>query len=177
MPLTILVYNANGTLNKNGSIKEFAILQLAINNYYKCIDLVITELRDMNLFLGYNQLKIHNLSIDWVNVILSFDCYSETCEYQNSLELDELNQDIDYKQGKENQIFFFNQDSYIEKTCQVNQLFKLEIVSDYTKEFSEVFNKEEFDHLSERHSWDYTIKLTPGFTLANCKIYLLNCEE
>ena len=64
MPLTILVYNANGTLNKNGSIKEFAILQLAINNYYKCIDLAVIELGDMNLFLGYDWLKIHNLSID-----------------------------------------------------------------------------------------------------------------
>ena len=64
MPLAILVYNANGTLNKNGSIKEFAMLQLAINNYYKCIDLVIIELGDMNLFLGYDWLKIHNLSID-----------------------------------------------------------------------------------------------------------------
>ena len=91
MPLIIPVYNIDGTLNKNGSIKEFAMLQLAINNYYKCINLVVIELEDMNLFLGYNWLKIHNLSIDWVNVILSFDCYSKTCEYQNSSELNELN--------------------------------------------------------------------------------------
>ena len=54
MPLAILVYNADGTLNKNGSIKEFAILQLAINNHYKRIDLVVTELRDTDLFLGHD---------------------------------------------------------------------------------------------------------------------------
>ena len=108
MPFAILVYNINSTLNKNRSIKEFAILQLAINNYYKCINLAVTELGDINLFLEYNWLKIHNLSINQVNVILSFNCHSETYEYQNSSELDELNQDIDYKQGKENQIFFFN---------------------------------------------------------------------
>ena len=35
--LVILVYNADSTLNKNGSIKEFAILQLAINDYYEHI--------------------------------------------------------------------------------------------------------------------------------------------
>ena len=58
---------------------------------------------------------------------------------------------MDYKWGKEDQIFFFNWDSYIEKTCQVNQLFKLEIVSDYTKEFSEVFSEEEFDYLPKKH--------------------------
>ena len=44
MPFAILVYNIDSTLNKNRSIKEFAILQLAINNYYKYIDLAIIEL-------------------------------------------------------------------------------------------------------------------------------------
>ena len=56
-------------------------------------------------------------------------------------------------------------------------MFKLETVSDYTKEFPKVFSEEEFDHLSKRCSWDYTIKLTSGFTLADCKIYPLNCKE
>ena len=54
MPLIILVYNVDGTLNKNGSIKEFAILQLAINNYYKHINLTIIKLKDIDLFLKYN---------------------------------------------------------------------------------------------------------------------------
>ena len=81
MPLAIRFYNVNGTLNKNRSIKEFAILQLAINDHYKCIDVTITELGDMDLFLGYDWLKIHNPSIDQVNAILSFDYCLETCEY------------------------------------------------------------------------------------------------
>ena len=54
MSFAILVYNIDGTLNKNGSIKKFAILQLAINNHYKHIDLAITELENINLFLGHN---------------------------------------------------------------------------------------------------------------------------
>ena len=91
MPFAIPVYNTDSILNKNRSIKEFATLQLAINSHYKYIDLAITELRDTDLFLGYDWLKIHNLSIDWVNTILSFDCCSETCGYQDSSELDELN--------------------------------------------------------------------------------------
>ena len=84
---------------------------------------------------------------------------------------------MDYKWGKEDQIFFFDWDSYVEKTCQVNQLFKPETVSDYTKEFFEVFSEKEFDHLPKRCLWDYTIELTPGFTLADYKIYPLNYEE
>ena len=54
MLLTILVYNTDSTLNKNGSIKEFATLQLAINDHYECINLAITELEDTDLFLGYD---------------------------------------------------------------------------------------------------------------------------
>ena len=53
MPLAIPVYNADGTLNKNRFIKEFAILQLAINDYYECINLAVTELGDMDLFLEH----------------------------------------------------------------------------------------------------------------------------
>ena len=56
-------------------------------------------------------------------------------------------------------------------------MFKLKTVSNYTKKFSKVFSEEKFDHLSKRHSWNYTIELTPRFTLTNCKIYLLNYEE
>ena len=84
---------------------------------------------------------------------------------------------MNYKWGREDQIFFFDWDSYIEKTYQVNQLFKLETVLDYTKEFSKIFNKEEFDHLSKRCSQNYAIKLTLRFTPANYKIYPLNYEE
>ena len=54
MPLAIPVYNTDSTLNKNRSIKKFAILQLAINDYYKHIDLAIIELENINLFLGHN---------------------------------------------------------------------------------------------------------------------------
>ena len=81
IPLAIPVYNTDSTFNKNRSIKKFAILQLAINNHYKCIDLTITELENTDLFLGYNWLKIHNLSIDQINVILSFNHCLETYGY------------------------------------------------------------------------------------------------
>ena len=81
MPFAILVYNADSTLNKNRFIKEFIILQLAINNHYDLIDLAVTELRDIDLFLGHDWFKIHNPSIDWVNAILFFNHCSETCGY------------------------------------------------------------------------------------------------
>ena len=54
MSFAILVYNIDSTLNKNGSIKKFVILQLAINDYSKYIDIVIPELGNIDLFLGHN---------------------------------------------------------------------------------------------------------------------------
>ena len=64
MPLAIPVYNADGTLNKNGSIKEFTTLQITIDNHSERIDLAVTDLGDTDLFLGHDWLKIHNPSID-----------------------------------------------------------------------------------------------------------------
>ena len=49
MLLVIPVYNVDGTLNKNKSIKEFTILQLVINNHYEYINLIIIELGDIDL--------------------------------------------------------------------------------------------------------------------------------
>ena len=54
MPLIILVYNIDSTLNKNRFIKEFAILQLVINNHYERINLAIIELGDTDLFLKHD---------------------------------------------------------------------------------------------------------------------------
>ena len=54
MFFVIPVYNIDSTFNKNRSIKEFATLQLAINNHYECIDLAVIKLGDIDLFLGYN---------------------------------------------------------------------------------------------------------------------------
>ena len=56
-------------------------------------------------------------------------------------------------------------------------MFKPETVSDYTKEFLKVFSEKEFDYLPERCFWNHAIELTPGFILADCKIYPLNYEE
>ena len=64
MSLAIPVYNANSILNKNGSIKEFATLQLAINNHYEYINFIVIELGDMDLFLEHDWLKIYNPLID-----------------------------------------------------------------------------------------------------------------
>ena len=83
-PLAIPVYNADSTLNKNGSIREFATLQLTIDDHSERIDLAVTDLGDTDLFLGHDWLKIHNPSIDWTDATLCFNRCSAQCGYNQT---------------------------------------------------------------------------------------------
>ena len=180
-PLAIPVYNADSTLNKNGSIREFATLQLTIDDHSERIDLAVTDLGDTDLFLGHDWLKIHNPSIDWTDATLCFNRCSAQCGYnQTNREREQdveigLNPEDDLKPG--DRIFFFDWDRYVEKNCRIVQRRPQEVTPDYVRDFPEVFSEEEFDHLPERRPWDHAIELTPGFSPADCKVYPLNREE
>jgi hypothetical protein len=41
----------------------------------------------------------------------------------------------------------------------------------WAADFSDVFNRESFDSLSERRTWDHAIELVPDAKPANCKVY------
>ena len=51
------VFNVDGT--KNGEVIRFALLELEINRHIK-INIVVTNLNSMDIFLGYNWLVKHN---------------------------------------------------------------------------------------------------------------------
>ena len=54
---------------------------------------------------------------------------------------------------------------------------KMELPTQY-REFQDMFAKESFDTLPERHPWDHAIEIIPGSnTNINAKVYLLNPEE
>jgi hypothetical protein len=42
------------------------------------------------------------------------------------------------------------------------------------RKFSDVFNKESFDSLLVRQTWDHVIELVPDSKPANCKAYLMS---
>ncbi|EGN95322.1 hypothetical protein SERLA73DRAFT_17679, partial [Serpula lacrymans var. lacrymans S7.3] len=65
IPRPIPVYNVDGTLNRDGSIKEFVELLVEINNHAKRLQLAVTNLGTDRMFLGHEWLKKHNPTIDW----------------------------------------------------------------------------------------------------------------
>lgn len=60
MAAPITVYNVDGSKNSMGQITAFAKICIVIGDHAECIDLVITELKDCDIFLGHDWLVKHN---------------------------------------------------------------------------------------------------------------------
>ena len=61
MPLSLRVYNADGTLNGSRSITEFVEVQFSIRDYAEIMPLAITDLGTTDVFIRYEWMKKHNL--------------------------------------------------------------------------------------------------------------------
>ena len=77
LPVPIPVYNADGSINSAGSIREFAIVEMRIGDHSKQIAMAMSNLSTHPIFLGYNWLKKHNPQIDWKAKTLQFMCDNE----------------------------------------------------------------------------------------------------
>ncbi|EGN91062.1 hypothetical protein SERLA73DRAFT_19403, partial [Serpula lacrymans var. lacrymans S7.3] len=65
IPRPIPVYNTDGTLNKDGAIKEFIELRMSIEDHEENIHFAVTSLGSGRMFLGHEWLTKHNPTIDW----------------------------------------------------------------------------------------------------------------
>jgi len=54
LPFPITCYNADGTANKNGSVIEVVRMNMTIGDHQELIQLLVTNLGNHDLFLGYN---------------------------------------------------------------------------------------------------------------------------
>ena len=70
------IFNINRT--KNEEVTKFISLELEINGYMKSIDIVVTNLNSMNIFLEYNWLIKHNPDINWNKGTIWFTRCSRT---------------------------------------------------------------------------------------------------
>ena len=56
------VYNTDRM--KNGEVKRIALLEIEINRYKEYLEVTVTDLNGMDMFLGHNWLVKHNLEVN-----------------------------------------------------------------------------------------------------------------
>ena len=54
------VYNADGTLNADGSIEGYTQLRMFVEDHSKQIELAVTNLGNTDIFLGLDWLHFHH---------------------------------------------------------------------------------------------------------------------
>jgi hypothetical protein len=75
----IPVYNADGTPNANGPIKECVHARMRINQHEEQIELAVSNLTGHDVFLGYEWLQHHNPTVNWTSQTLEFDRCPSSC--------------------------------------------------------------------------------------------------
>ena len=184
LPLSIPVYNADGTMNSNGTISKFVTIEFCIGEHLERLALAVTKLSTHPVFLGYDWLKEHNPEIDWKAQTLKLTCSDDHLPKLGPIEDDE-DEVPQYKD--EERLFRIDVESYIRATTatelaieagkqKVNRTFE-SIVPEHYHEFKDVFAKENFDELPPKRPWDHVIELLPGDHTIDCKTYNLSPDE
>ena len=147
-PNPLKVFNADGTDNDGGLIKEYVEVDMFIGGHQESIRLAVTTLASSNIFLGHDWLKKHNPEIDWKAGFIDFTRCPEACQI------------------KEIQVRQVQAEPLEERKW-----------PEYLNEFADVFSEKGFEQLPEHRPWDHGIDLKPDFKPSDCKTYPLNLEE
>ena len=77
------IFNADGT--KNREVIRFVPLKVEINRYREQIDIAVTDLNNIDIFLGYNWLVKHNPEVNQNKGTIQFTKCSKSyrTSYQN----------------------------------------------------------------------------------------------
>ena len=81
-PVSVTVYNANGSVNECGKITEYVEARLSVGDHAERIHLGVVKLGNADIFLGHDWLSHHNPSIDWFQGTLCFDRCPGQCGFR-----------------------------------------------------------------------------------------------
>ena len=81
-PVSVTVYNADGSVNECGKITEYVEARLSVGDHAERIHLGVVKLGNADIFLGHDWLSHHNPSIDWFQGTLHFDRCPGQCGFR-----------------------------------------------------------------------------------------------
>ena len=175
-------------MNKNGSVTEVVRINMTIGNHQELIQLSVTNFGNHDLFLGYNWLQKHNLSINWIDSSINLQNCQQQCRKIYILIKPEKVKEEDTKEeeiekGKKLLFVKLEEETWRREELNIRSRSKSvkEVEGDIPKEYKDfndqVFNKAVFEKLPDQSKWDYAIKLISNMTLKDYKVYPLNVKE
>ena len=153
---------------KNGEVKRIALLEIEINRYKEYLEVTVTDLNGMDMFLGHNWLVKHNLEVNWKDSKIKFTRCLGSCRMKH--------QDVEFKTWRTQIIETSDKDkSDIGKEPDPTNS---EDLLEYIWPFMHLFNKKKFEKLLERREWDLKINLMKGAPKElNAKAYTITIKE
>ena len=140
--IPIAIYNADGTINKEGSVRGFVRLRMQIGDHAEILELAITRIKSNPIFLGYEWLQEHNPLIDWAADTIKLDQCPPRCKYIQAIQEPDEDNSCDLELG--DQLLIINVDD--EKECQLCTITN-DQGPNFISELRDVFSAQEFDAL------------------------------
>ena len=75
----IPLYNIDGTENRDGTITEVAVLDMAVGDHREKVVFVVTDIGEEDVIIGLDWLREHNPEVDWERGSLRLSRCPETC--------------------------------------------------------------------------------------------------
>jgi len=133
------VFNIDGT--KNEEMTRVAPLEIEINGHKEQLEVAVTDLDKMDMFLDHDWLVKHNPEVNWKNSTIRFTRCLGQCTMKHK--------DIRFKTRRTKTMDNMEQDNG--KISKEPDKTNLEDLPDYIQLFIHLFNKKKFDKLPERH--------------------------
>jgi hypothetical protein len=152
LPKPIRCTNSDRSISGNKLITDFVKVEMNINGHKEDIDVVVTQLDSADIFVGYDWLTKHNLTINWENGTIKFNrCPPECQTHHHDISLPHHLRQIKTE----------TDDIDLEKeTDNTNP----EDLPDYIRPFTHLFNKKNFDQLPKRTEWDHHVMTLTSLT-------------
>ena len=145
LPRSFNVYNSDGSRNGEKTIREFVPLEINSNRHIEQIDAVVSEIKETDLFLGYNWLVEHNPEVDWKKGVIWFIRCPGHCKTEHeSIQFTLWSRRLLPKEEEESK----REDKEPNPTNPKD-------FPKYIQPFTHLFNKKKFKKLSDKQEWDH----------------------